>query len=414
MRLVTGNWCAALLFVVGVPGAFAQPIDCTGEPPAVIKVAGPHSTVDVIKIDAGISTLATPWSEISWDVKGSDIELTMAGTSQATPVVPYRCTTFYVGPIASGAYNVKLIQSIASGKSTVATLPLVISDTGTPLSTNVIPKYPIAGQPLSVRVRASSPVSPARVWPHKTTLIGNVIRLEGCIYETGFSVPSTYVAAAGVVPLPAGRYRVEYHRAGCDHLGQYVTSLKFGASWDLDVQEPGPSWPGSVDAVMPVTEYFHEGFGHYFITADENEQVALDSRAFSGWEYPAIPIAAVPNKFGFWRAADGLQPICRFFSAAFAPKSSHFYTADASECEKVKANPDWEYEGIAGYVSVPQLPSLCTQGVPLYRLYNNGHGGAPSHKYTTDATDVEIYSKQGWVAEGVVGCVPDIPAPYRP
>ena len=48
--------------------------------------------------------------------------------------------------------------------------------------------------------------------------------------------------------------------------------------------------------------------------------------------------------------------------------------------------------------------------VPLYRLYNNGSGGAPNHRYTTQ-TDVRTQMiGQGWTPEGlgigVVACVP--------
>jgi hypothetical protein len=106
--------------------------------------------------------------------------------------------------------------------------------------------------------------------------------------------------------------------------------------------------------------------------------------------------------------------VCRFFSVAFAPKSSHFYTANPAECEKVKANGDWIYEGIAGYVLPPEGSSGCERGTPLYRLYNNGEGGAPSHAYTTDPGEAEYWTQAGWISEGVLGCVPAIAPPYRP
>ena len=36
-------------------------------------------------------------------------------------------------------------------------------------------------------------------------------------------------------------------------------------------------------------------------------------------------------------------------------------------------------------VPVPTLAGTCPAGtVPVYRLYNDGHGAAPNHRYTTD------------------------------
>jgi len=48
---------------------------------------------------------------------------------------------------------------------------------------------------------------------------------------------------------------------------------------------------------------------------------------------------------------------------------------------------------------------------PLYRLYNDGQGGAPNHRYTTQAATRSAMLANGWIAEGVgelgvIGCVP--------
>jgi hypothetical protein len=37
---------------------------------------------------------------------------------------------------------------------------------------------------------------------------------------------------------------------------------------------------------------------------------------------------------------------------------------------------------------------------PVYRLYNNGQGGAPNHRYTIDLTVRAQMIAQGWVPEG--------------
>ena len=48
-------------------------------------------------------------------------------------------------------------------------------------------------------------------------------------------------------------------------------------------------------------------------------------------------------------------------------------------------------------------------GLPLYRLYNDGMGGAPNHRYTTSLTVRAAMIEAGWIPEGsgigVIGCV---------
>jgi len=124
-------------------------------------------------------------------------------------------------------------------------------------------------------------------------------------------------------------------------------------------------------------EYFHAGMGHYFVTAQEDEIAGLDAGAFAGW-------ARTGETFRVWLAGgQSLADVCRFFTTAFAPKSSHFYTAIAQECEGLKAGQVWTYEKLAFRILLPDAGPTCPIGVPLYRLYNDGKTGAPNHRYTT-------------------------------
>jgi len=92
---------------------------------------------------------------------------------------------------------------------------------------------------------------------------------------------------------------------------------------------------------------------------------------------------------------------CRFFSTSFAPKSSHFYTPYLAECQKVQGNPDWQFEAIAFYIKLPDENGLCPiDATTLFRLYNNGMGGAPNHRYTTNRAVFDQMVAQGWVPEG--------------
>ncbi len=157
-------------------------------------------------------------------------------------------------------------------------------------------------------------------------------------------------------------------------------------------------------------EYYDNVFGHYFISATPYEIAYLDTFYSQAW-------VRTGRSFRVWtEAAPGLQQVCRFFSdQSFAPKSSHFYTPYPNECAALQAGTVWKFEG---YVFELQLPAgmpgqgTCPEGTaPLYRLYNNGQGGAPNHRYTDDLTVFNQMLAQGWIFEGeaqtkVFACIP--------
>lgn len=149
----------------------------------------------------------------------------------------------------------------------------------------------------------------------------------------------------------------------------------------------------------PAIEYFHAAMGHYFMTADQDEIAALDQGYFAGW-------ARTGQSWNVWKEGGGLKDVCRFFTVTFAPKSSHFYTANPAECALVKKNPDWQYEKIAFRVSALEN-GACPIGIPLYRTYNMGMTGAPNHRYTTSIAIRNEMIARGYYDEGIAGCVPE-------
>jgi hypothetical protein len=161
---------------------------------------------------------------------------------------------------------------------------------------------------------------------------------------------------------------------------------------------------GRVASVAPivVVEYYHTGFGHYFITADPDEIAGLDAGAYGG-----VFVRTGEEFLARNGPVPGTNDVCRFFTVAFAPKSSHFYTADPPECAFVKLNPNWQYEKIAFYIDVP-AGGVCDVGlVPVYRLYNNGMTGAPNHRFTTSlAIYNQFTTTLGWAPEGIRFCAP--------
>ena len=153
-------------------------------------------------------------------------------------------------------------------------------------------------------------------------------------------------------------------------------------------------------APVRVVEYFNANFGHYFMTADPDEIAALDAGAFGG-----AFVRTGQQFFARNGPVGGTAEVCRFFTVAFAPKSSHFYTADPAECAGLKQNPDWQYEKIAFYIPVPTA-GVCAAGtVPVYRLYNNGMTGAPNHRFTTNVAIYDDFRlNRGWTGEGIRFC----------
>jgi hypothetical protein len=150
-------------------------------------------------------------------------------------------------------------------------------------------------------------------------------------------------------------------------------------------------------ASVPLIEYFHAGFGHYFITSIREEINKLDNGTFAGW-------ARTGFQFNSYATPNGNSlPVCRFFSVAFAPKSSHFYTPFASECATMGADSGWTLESSDAFdIAVPSPDGSCAAGLaPVYRLYNNGQDGAPNHRYTIDLTVRAQMIAQGWVPEGL-------------
>ncbi len=86
-------------------------------------------------------------------------------------------------------------------------------------------------------------------------------------------------------------------------------------------------------------EYYHAEFDHYFVTTVADEITKLDNGTFVGWQRTGL-------QFDVYKAPQqGTSAVCRFFSTAFAPKSSHFYTASASECDVGEGQPELDVRG---------------------------------------------------------------------
>jgi hypothetical protein len=166
----------------------------------------------------------------------------------------------------------------------------------------------------------------------------------------------------------------------------------------------------AVAQTATAVEYYYPAWDAYFVTSFPDEAHLLDSNAFGGvWKRTG-------KTFEVWTDSTGggipVNPTCRFFSTSFAPHSTHFYTPIADECAIAKNSPDWQFEADAFYLGLPDMAGNCAVGgIPLYRLYNNGQGGFPNHRYTNDVSVLDQMRAAGWTAEGngvtsVFACVP--------
>jgi hypothetical protein len=144
------------------------------------------------------------------------------------------------------------------------------------------------------------------------------------------------------------------------------------------------------------------------VTAIPAEIAVLDGGAFGGvWKRTG-------QQFNVYSAANppaAAPTVWRFFSTTFAPKSSHFYTGIVSEYNALLANPNWELEGPVFNTPMPAADGTCPAGsIPIYRVFNNGMGGAPNHRFTTDPNVRAQMIAEGWAPEGfgigVVFCSP--------
>lgn len=269
---------------------------------------------------------------------------------------------------------------------------------------------------VGVRLTATGP-QPARVHTFTANLpTCRTSHKRVLIASEGFAalglVQPDFVIPNGFLQIPSG----ELDLAGAEGMiyanmpldGEHAINFMGAVVPAVAINLAGQTAPVKVASVpSPATvtaiEYYHAGFDHYFITASADEITKLDNGTFAGWARTGLSFKVY--------AGDTSAGVCRFFSTAFGPKSSHFYTASAAECTQVQSNPDWQFEGVVLHVALPAADGTCASGTqPVYRLYNNGAGSAPNHRYVASLDTRAQMLAIGWIAEGygvgVTMCAP--------
>ena len=215
------------------------------------------------------------------------------------------------------------------------------------------------------------------------------------VVKTKAGTGSQVVTLTGLAPGNYGVRTMSYNEQAVDQAdvvaaadGSLTITIPdgFTAIHGRGAQEP---------ATVTLVEYRHASWDHYFLTGNPEEIAKVDNGTFAGWQRTG-------RQFLAYAPASGTGvPVCRFFSVAFAPRSSHFYTPFAGECAIVSGNPAWTLEGLVFNMGLPEGAGNCAAGTdPVYRLYNDGKGGAPNHRYTTDALVRQEMIAAGWIPEG--------------
>src|SRR5439155_11054838 len=86
--------------------------------------------------------------------------------------------------------------------------------------------------------------------------------------------------------------------------------------------------PGAV----PVVEYYRADLDHYFITATQDEADYVDQHLGNIFTRTGFFFYAYATPFS---TKAPLSPVCRFYANGLI--QSHYYTANASECQFVQA-----------------------------------------------------------------------------
>ncbi|MDQ6916529.1 MAG: glycosyl hydrolase, partial [Pseudomonadota bacterium] len=163
----------------------------------------------------------------------------------------------------------------------------------------------------------------------------------------------------------------------------------------LDYTAPAALDPGQRDNI----EFYNASLKHYFTTAEPAEAQSLDAGiTVPGW-------VRTGYDFKSWTVESGVGvPACRFFGTPGLGPNTHVFTINVAECNKLRADLKWKFEGLAFDEQTPANNDCPAGRVPVTRLYNNGMGGEANHRYLTSHSEIYRTVVAGWLEEGVVFC----------
>ena len=305
--------------------------------------------------------------------------LAVATAAQAATPWPSGC----IQPIVAG-------QSIGGTLATSDCSYYFGGDTSNLYYTDVYSFSGTAGQQIAIAMNSSA----VDAWLDLYSV--NDVTANALTYDDdgGGGTNARIPPGGGFYTLPAtGTYYIWANTSIANQTGAYTITLTAAGA-------PPPA------GETIVYEFYHPPFDHYFITAYQAEADNLAAGKLAPW----VPTGKV---FKVWSGAGtSVGNVWRFFSASFAPKSGHFYTNNATEAASLQKGSTWVLEASDAFYMMASPAGTCPAStIPLYRLYNNGQGESPNHRYTTDPVLRSTMIAAGWVpegngADGVFACVP--------
>ena len=250
---------------------------------------------------------------------------------------------------------------------------------------------------LALRNLGSAPLVPSAL----------VLNGPGAYDYTALATGDPQDCAVGVAIAPGGE---------C-HLNLWFTPSAAGAR-DANVVVDAPqlatlaiafvTGAGAVAPVVPTTpvvEFHDADSGQYFLSADAAEIAFIDAGKLGArWSRTGMQFSAWPRDSTLPTDA---QPVCRFFGTPGIGPNSHFFTADAAECAKVRQDPHWMDEGVAFRARLPAAGACPAGHVAILRLWRPGSDPTASrHRYIADDALVAGMEADGFVLEGPVFCAP--------
>jgi len=211
--------------------------------------------------------------------------------------------------------------------------------------------------------------------------------------------PTTGIVTSSRTPEPYIDTTGEW---GLSHLSPGTTFRVSADAASLAITDGADTFPlARADTTVTVVEYHNSDFDHYFITPSAAEIALLDAHTppFQAWSRTGFSFNAYANV----GAPAGSVAICRFFNDHFKPKSSHFYAPHGLGCEDtISKFPDWGLEDDKLFnTMLPGAGGACPNGtIPVYRLYNNGMGNAPNHRFVTSLAERQTMMDLHYTPEG--------------
>ncbi|WP_157560515.1 D-alanyl-D-alanine carboxypeptidase family protein [Microbacterium gubbeenense] len=222
----------------------------------------------------------------------------------------------------------------------------------------------------------------------------------------------TFVGAEGSL-LSRGTVRASWIRrmlsgiaAAVVLAGLAVVVPQSGAVADADLAASEVVADAGADpsSSRPIYRFWGAGYGNaHFYTLDHSEAQNLH-RADGWWAYEGTDFRVWPLSSD--TCVSGTDPVYRFWSPGF---TSHFYTMDSAEADRVRRDNNWHYEG----VRFCALSAPANGAVEVHRFWSSEYN---KHFYTANASEAQDLraNDRSWSYEGVAMYAPTSGAASAP